>query len=268
MNRKRTIKDDYLDDIESAADRFGDHEGLDGARVLAWMANFDDEHLSLAQKVLGVIRYYSTSRIRAMTRELVNSILQDFEGLEQKDFYFVHVRDVGSSSGIIMRVLRDLPDLKNAKRITMADLEKTQIDNSSVIVFIDDFSGTGDQLTEWWEDVEPLVRPKNACIVVGLLVLNARAREKINKFAHQVFCVDELNENCNVLSNESGQFEDAQKKLLGEYCERTECENDFLRGYGQCGLLVAFKHGCPDDSLPILWYSSDAWTHLFKRSAL
>ena len=26
-------------------------------------------------------------------------------------------------------------------------------------------------------------------------------------------------------------------------------------GYGSCGLMISFQHGCPNNSIPILWYN-------------
>jgi hypothetical protein len=268
MKRTATIKERFADEVEEASERFGDHEGLDTSRVLRWLANFDDEHLPLAVRVLQGIRYYAASQIRAMARELVTIVMADFEGLDPKDVYFVHVGGLGSSSGIIMRVVRDLKESKDARIISMVDLEKLPTGEGSVLVFIDDFSGTGEQLKEWWERVEPLVRPKNACIVVALLVMNGRAREEIEGFADCLFCIDELKDQMNVLSEDSTQFDEGDKKTLKKYCQETGCEPVYVHGYGQCGLLVAFKHGCPDDSLPVLWYESEHWDYLFKRSAI
>ena len=43
---------------------------------------------------------------------------------------------------------------------------------------------------------------------------------------------------------------------------------DFERGFGNCGLLLAFKHGCPNNSLPVLWYSRNNWRPFFNRRAI
>ncbi len=77
-----------------------------------------------------------------------------------------------------------------------------------------------------------------------------------------------MTENDNVISAMSAVFNEAEKEALLAYCRRTNASPEYLRGYGACGLLVAFKHGCPNNSLPILWHNSKVWHALFRRSAI
>ena len=151
----------------------------------------------------------------------------------------------------------------------MTDLEKLSPDEVAVIVFVDDFSGTGDQLVVWWETVEQLVLPKKADVVVALLVMNGRARERIEQFAKLVISIDELGEEANVLSDENKQFDSKEKDSLLRYCEKTGCDPSYLKGRGECGLLLAFRHGCPNNSLPLLWHEkANKWQALFQRHAI
>ena len=150
----------------------------------------------------------------------------------------------------------------------MAELEDFPADEIGAIVFLDDFSGTGETLTDWWTNVEMLVRPKQAPLVVALLVLSGSARESIEEFSNIVIAVEELTENDNVLSEGSNILSIQEKESVLGYCQRTGCEEAFCRGYGNSGLLMAFRHGCPDNSLPILWHDSDEWQSLFRRRAV
>jgi hypothetical protein len=143
-----------------------------------------------------------------------------------------------------------------------------QTSNVSTVIFVDDFSGTGDTLTAWWDNVEPLIRPKGVEVVVGLLVMCSKARLKIERFAQLALCVDEVGDDADVLSDQNDEFSPAQKGALVRWCARTRCEARFRRGYGDMGLLLAFKHGCPNNSLPILWHDSRGWYPLFKRRAI
>ena len=146
-------------------------------------------------------------------------------------------------------------------------MSRLQPGTVDAIVLVDDFNGTGRKLEEWWENVEPLVRPTGAAIFVGLLVLNDRARQRIEQFA-DVLAVDELDPSDNVFANENRRFSRKDKKKLLGHCRRTECGPKFERGFGQCGLLWAFKHGCPNDSIPVLWYSGGNWRPLFNRRTI
>ena len=149
----------------------------------------------------------------------------------------------------------------------MRDLAAVDRKGVSVVVLVDVFSGTGKQMAEWWYVVEPLVRPIGAAVVVGLLVLNGKARTRIEEFA-RLLSVDELLDDADVFSGACQDFDADEKEVLAEYCKNTGVDDGFVKGVGDCGLLVAFKHGCPNNSLPILWWESKAWRQLFRRRAI
>src|SRR6266508_3580143 len=140
----------------------------------------------------------------------------------------------------------------------MLEVAQIQVGTVDAVVFIDDFSGTGDTLVSWWDTVEPIVRPSNAAVFIGLLILRGAARPRLERFA-DVLAVTELDESANVLSDAAGMFSEEQREQLMEYCRQTRCGPRFERGYGDCGLLVVLKHGCPNNSLPILWCNNDEW---------
>jgi len=231
------------------------------------MAQFDDNDLPLALKILQEIKYYSIENIRAMVHRLVGLMYHHFRPIRQNRILFVPIGQPYEGSSVIARALRD--ELRSENRIRyMADLERLTPGTFDALVFVDDFSGTGKTLESWWDNVESIVLPRNVPFAIALLVLNYRARPLIEQFAN-VLCVDELDETCNAISQESDIFTAIEKVRLCHYCRRTSCSEKYLLGYGECGLLVAFKHQCPNDSLPILWYTRENhWEGLFRRSGL
>jgi len=267
MRRTTQIQLEHSEQIGEASERFGDHEGVNEARILRWLAQFTDDLLPLALDVLMAVRYFDSSNIRAMTRQLFQIVSDELGARDLRCAAFVAVGSPASGSATVLRVLRDA--LRGTQHRIMSMLDVAQIEPGAIdaIVFLDDFSGTGDTLVSWWETVEPIVRPSNAAIFVGLLLLNEQARVRIEQFA-EVLPVTELDVTANVLSMESTQFTPEQKQQLAECCRSTGCGPKYERGYGDCGLLVVLKHGCPNNSLPILWYEGDAWRPLFRRRAI
>ncbi len=244
--------------IQRAAQDFGDHEGVTEGKVLRWLLNFKDVDLELGIKVLQGIRYYSTSNIWTMTQELVKIVRKEFADLPWNKVFFVPIGAPYSGAMTITRVLRDTRVVQKSNIKFMVDLEKMPRDEIGALVFIDDFSGTGKTLSDWWPIVEPIVLPKNVPCVLGVLVLNSKARTVVEKFVKRVYCIDELEEKENVLSSVSTHFNSTEKAAIAEYCKSTKASTDYLYGFGKCGLLLAFKHGCPNDSLPILWHAADS----------
>jgi hypothetical protein len=238
------------------------------SKVLQWIEQFDDADLECGVKVLANIKYYSAPQIRQMLRTLVRLAYQRLGGIPRNRIYFVPVGRAGGGANIVARALEDVPGVSRNQIKHMLELDKLQPDDVGGIVFLDDFSGTGNTLVTWWETVEMMIRPKNARFVVAVLVLNHSALDKIQKFTEHLVGADHLTENDNSLSTLSAMFTDPEKETLLAYCGKTKSSPEYLRGFGDCGLLVAFRHGCPNDSLPILWHRSGAWLSLFRRRAM
>jgi len=237
-------------------------------KVLQWIEQFDDGDLECGMRVLQNIRYYSAPQIRGMLQTLVNLSYQRLRGIPRNKVYFVPVGRQGSGANILARALGGTARVSSSQVIHMLELHQLNANEVDGIVFLDDFSGTGDSLLDWWSNVEMMVRPKNARWVVAVLVLNYSVEEKLKDFTSEIVGVEHLSEEHNVLSPLSDSFTDPQKDALVDYCGRTNADEGFERGYGDCGLLMAFRHGCPDNSLPILWVQSSTWRPLFLRTAM
>ena len=80
--------------------------------------------------------------------------------------------------------------------------------------------------------------------------------------------LDELDGAANVLGDRNADLDADEKAVLVGYCRATGSTAEYLRGRGGCGLLVSFKHGCPNNSLPILWGEAQGWRALFRRHAI
>jgi len=268
FSRINTIQTTYGPQISRAAHDFGDHEGMGTPKITRWIAQFHDDDISLAIRILQEIKYYSIENIRSMVRSLVGLTYHHFHQISRDRILFIPVGRPYEGSSVIARALRD--EIRNERRIKhMSDLEKLDPGTFDALVFLEDFSGTGNTLRAWWDNVEPLVLPRNVPFAIALLVLNYRAREIVEQFIN-ILCVDELDESYNVISTHSQRFTETEKQRIIHYCRLTGCDNKYLLGYGNCGLLVAFKHQCPNNSLPILWHTCERtqWEGLFKRSGL
>jgi hypothetical protein len=148
----------------------------------------------------------------------------------------------------------------------MVDLAEGR-DDVDVLVVVDDFSGTGDSLIEWWQNVETLVRPLAATVVFASLLMTTEAVSRADELGI-AFPVVELGPEDNILLDSNDTFNSEEKKKILAYCRETGCSAPYIRGYGECALLLAFRHGCPNNSLPILWYGDKEWNELFLRRAI
>lgn len=256
--------------IENAARAFRDHEGVNTKRVRQWTEQFGAQHQNLAIKILRNINYYSASRIRDMVVKLVRLVCQRLNLRNAKNILFVPIGGAFGGSAVVARALRDIRGIEARQIKTLPELGNIPV-KSFVrgIVLIDDFSGTGETFLECWEEnLEPLLLPWDVPLMIGVLVLSYRAKEALKNLPAKVIYARYLDTKHNVLCVESKIFFQHEKGLLERFCDRTGCGARFRKGYRNCGLLVAFKHACPNNSLPILWCDSNRWRRLFKRWAL
>ena len=258
--------------IAEATDQFGDHEGIRTATVARWLSQFREQDRALAEKILRATArhyYYSASQIRKMSSELAQSVYSTHRKTPKNRIYFIPIGDPGSGAHYISRSLRSADIVPRRNLISLAELEKLDRRNVDVIVFFDDFSGTGHTILDWWPKIEPLVLPKEARVLLALLVVNEKARNQLEAAHFRVIAVEELDSSANVFGPENHHFSANDKTALLAVCKQTGCSEEYLRGYGECGLLVAFKHNCPNNSIPVLWYENPGkWRPLFVRRAL
>lgn len=269
MSRHAKIDAAYRKSIEKAAKRFGDHEGIGEGKILSWLHQFADEDMAVADKILDNVRYYGASNVRGLAHELLQLIKRELRGVPLNRVALVPVGSPGGGADVVARALKEARRQEGGAPLQIIGLRDIEaLKQVSAIVFFDDFAGTGDTLEEWWQNIESLVNPKTNRVILALLALVGNARAKLEEFTAAVLAVEEFGDDANVLSSDSNLFASDEKELLIAYCEKTGCGEEMQRGYGRCGLLVAFKHGCPNNSLPVLWYEGRAWGGLFKRRAI
>jgi hypothetical protein len=267
MTRTATVEASYQAQIAAAHERFADHEDMDGARILNWLLQFDDPDLPLGVRILEAVRYVKGSDIRSMSRDLFAMVRDELARQGLNRAAFVAAGTPGSGSGTVARVLRESIRGSSHANMSMWHLATAAPGSLDAVVFFDDFSGTGQTLKDWWATVEASVRPITTDVYVGLLIATNRARRAVEDFA-QVLAVSELAPRENALANDSDLLTAKEKARTRDYCARTGTQAIYHEGYGGCALLLAFKHGCPDNSLPILWADTAAWRPLFSRSAI
>lgn len=129
---------------------------VDYQRYQKWIAQFDAEEQSNVLDALSHIKYFSREYTRTILEGLNNQLVSKLakEGIIQKNIIYITLSDPGSSSQIMMNLLRDAAGLERRSRILdsrdlMRLTEAVTSSLSGVIVYVDDFSQTGNQfLTE------------------------------------------------------------------------------------------------------------------------
>lgn len=258
--------------FEDAAKVFRDHEGMSVNIVRDWSVQFGSANQKLVFKLLNNIKYYSATTIREMVEKLVVAVCDRLQLNDLRRMLFVPIGKPYEGSAIIARALRSSKGIRPNQikyQTELATVPKKP--HIRAIVLLDVFSGTGGQICDWWTNMETLLLPwadKSVKLVLGILAMNCKALKALKNIPAAKIHISYFDIKYNVLSEKSKVFLDPEKQLIKKFCKATNCDREYLYGKGECGLLVAFKHGCPNNSLPILWYESDRWKRMFRRRAL
>ena len=142
-----------------------------------------------------------------------------------------------------------------------------KLGRDDVVVLLDDFSGTGKQVCDAWND--PATSFGALLTGVGkvyLIVVAASraARQKIStETSLALVPAHQLTDSDNLFSQQCGHFSDADRAKLLRYGKIADNKNP--RGFGECGLVVIFQHRTPNNTIPILHADHSRWAGLFPR---
>jgi|ERR1035437_22027 hypothetical protein len=267
--RRNSIEVKFDSIIEDFINRCGDHHLVTRPRVLNWIQQFDDESLIIPEKILTKLKYYSSATLTIMTDNLIKIITTNL-GCNKDDIYYVPIGGAGSGAQNIARAIRNN---KRVNPVNVVNLHELYVNRAAEVhnkhlILIDDFSGSGKTIKEWFEMNEPLIYPFNANLSIALLVLNHKAEEKVRKLNLPTFNVEFIDSKSDVFDDSCNIFKNEEKNVLLEFCKKTGCSDPYLKGFGDCGIMVSFQHGCPNNSIPVLWYDRKQWITLFERRCI
>lgn len=255
--------------INALVAKFGGHQGIDRPALIHYLSQYDAEHLPLAINLLGNVNYFTNQNISALIDETLRVVFDSLQQHPEQRIMFLLPGRMWEGDATLSRSLYYRQPIPRRQVLTSIDLTRSQAHEWDVVVILKDFAGTGSQLDTWWRTTgESLVLPLEAEVVFAVLVLNRPARQRVEDMGFDVYCSRELDQTQNVFHPSCQDYSEEEKNILYDYCRRTGASAEYIRGRGDNGLLVAFDFGCPNNSLPVLWYGRGQWSPLFKRHGL
>jgi hypothetical protein len=263
--------------------RFGSYRSeITNITIQSWLKQFKKDK-DLGARVLDAVEYYGQSQIYAAYRQVLAALPGWHKSPPKRKgrWRFAAMSGSAGESGDAMlhqfRIANEL-DVKgfNELFVSRSDLfrqpmlpedDPQKLGKDDVVVFLDDFSGTGTQVCEAWNDPSTSFGALLAGVGKVYLILVAAskaARKRITAETNMSLVpAHELHESDDVFSDRCKHFTKAdQAKLLhyGEIADK-RCP----KGFGDCGFVVVFQHRPPNNSIPILHADHSKWTGLFPR---
>lgn len=271
----------YNQAIESLCFKFG--HAVTGVDVFRWLQNFEEDEWAMALNVLDKVVYYSSDRIDGTVELYIKQIIQKYQN---EHIYILPSGSVGKSGHVMAyhakKVIEKLENEGLPKDVlTLLNLKNVgNIKKKSVIVLLDDFSGTGESILKFYDrNLKGVVDAEQ----IHLCALTVAYLEKASVF---------LKKNCNIeLYGEFHQIAFARRGsvfgyernmiLARDFCFKKgeillpNWKNEDLKplGYKNGQALVCFEHTTPNNTLPILWYeelipgTDKKWNAIFPRFA-
>lgn len=234
-----------------------------------WLGLFGEGHREIARKVLDHVVVVSEREIQQGYRAALNSLpgWQERGAANAGRWFFVGFGRSGESGPAMVRIFREANDLALARYndlfCELSDLPSLKLTALDVVVFIDDFSGTGRQVCRMWPVVAEMVASEAACH----LILTAATTAAVNAIGNRTDLVLHtritLDENDNVLAPASAVFSPDEKQVIRDYGYIADPRKP--DGYGGSGLLFVLSHKTPNNTLPILHINEPHWRGLFPR---
>lgn len=263
---------------------FGSYRaGIINVTIQSWLNQFDVVDQDVAARILDTVEFYGQSQIHAAYRGALAALNGWDKSVSKRKgrWRFAAMSGSAGESGDAMlyqfRVANGLDSKRwNDLFVSRSDLfrqpllrddDNQKLGANDVVVLLDDFSGTGTQVCDAWNNPATsfgalLAGVGKVCLI--LVAASRGARERI--LAETTLCpipAHELSERDNVFSDACRHFTKADRRKLLRYCEIADRNRP--KGFGDCGFVVVFQHRSPNNSLPILHADHSRWRGLFPR---
>jgi hypothetical protein len=263
-------------------------------RVRAWLEQFPSvEQRRTMFRLLSGVTFVSEARVRSLAtslhagveRELVTRsvpYLRVGKQRKRQDLLVCYAGSDGKSGNFYARIYAEHNRLLVDRVVEINNLSKALEGTQEIggILIVDDFIGSGGTMAQHIRDLPEsvceLIRDRKLPIVVAGFLGLTSAVPAIQSAGRQraldisIVFGDPLNDSQRAFTETSLVFPDPKERAiareLAQSIGRRLVPKNPL-GYGACEALVVFERQCPNNSLPILWKSSDKekWTALFPR---
>lgn len=224
-----------------------------------WLSQFprNDHHLILS--LLDHIYYYSAKKTEDVLVKHNQKILTKLqnEGVTPDKIIYVTVDKPASSSHLMLNLLRDKVNLER-KGVHIIDCQNLlEIINTTndlgngAIIYVDDFSGTGDQFLKSRNFVAkqvPLIGQFSEFFLLPCICEEALAA--ITKEGVEIVCDYIHNKNDRPLHPDSIILDDIERERLVGYCKEGDPKSPL--GYRDIASMVVFYRNTPN-SVPIIF---------------
>jgi hypothetical protein len=248
--------------------------------VTKWLNNFADEDRISALEILDRLRFVSEWEQFGIAHGIIEEILGNVA--DNTLLYFCPIAKYGKSATQFSYYIAKSSAFQLLERQERAfflmheqELSTVIFDENSVVIFFDDFFGSGGSFVTYYEYFLSKVsldfaRVKHVFAACGLYM--ERAFSKITALDTRIVIIGELHDK--IFGNPPAMFvsqsQIEQKKEIAKrygdtkFLFKGRTRNHGL-GYKDSEALLAFPYMPPNNTLPIIWSANGGWYPLLPR---
>jgi hypothetical protein len=225
--------------------------------VREWLRQYPREQRRALMKLLNSVRYFDETEINAALVAGNNEIVARLEadGIEQDNIIYVQHDDAGSSSGVMLNLLRDAAQLQLVDAVLLDGANKNEISKWTnhlqvgAIVYVDDFAGTGNQFLLNRKSVAPFIAGSFSEFYLSVVVCE-EAKERIEA-ASVVSVAGNIHRAMDRPLHDSSQILTRHEREILRAAEEQNFGSEAF-GYGRLATNVVFFRNAPDTTPRLL----------------
>lgn len=273
---------DLLDRVEALYRFKRSHDqAVDGpieAHVMRWLENVSVAERPLYLLLASKLMFYTLEELRILVclaaQRTVESLSAITDPAEQRSWMrqrllFVPMSDSGA---ILVRELRHRFDLsEHMCPMSLDHADETNVREAAAIVIVDDFIGTGADITDRHTEFDDKVRHLGGSSLVYLCaVAFADGKLRVEReISIRVYAGEELTKRHKAFDEQSAILTNSlERGMLRTSCAHRGASlegTENALGFGGCQLVVVMPDNVPDNSLPVIWSDTNSWRPLFRR---
>jgi hypothetical protein len=227
------------------------------ARVLRWLKQFKRGDRIHIRRLLKHVLYLPEVTVKTVLVEQNAALMKRLidAGLQPHQIIYIQVHDAGSSSPVMLNMLRDAAQLEQ-RGVTLLDSkntleinEKTNDFGEGALVYIDDFIGSGTQICEARDFAAQFVVGSFSEFVLTPCICE-EGRQQLDDRGIEVFSGHVHLKVDRPLQAESVLFKESTKERLIEICD--QIDNKIPLGYRHMATMVVLYRNSPDN-IPVLF---------------
>ncbi|MBD3922056.1 hypothetical protein H8B09_25060 [Paenibacillus sp. PR3] len=281
-------EEDYVRDFKQKVEHFLGQNKIQQTKdvsdiLLKMLSDYHYYSRSYIEKIFTNFYKYLLPRIKSTnTIYCPISSEKDVTRMNSSYFYlqkFLEVNDLSNDQAINLSSLhldvynkfykKEILNYANEKKAAEHVKENKRIYSKlkyiDSVVFIDDFSGTGDTIKSFLKVAAEMVKEKQ--VIVYVIHITSRAKDIINKsFDQYGYRNAKL-----FFEEESNGFFEKNSELKTERDILLKFEQEVLEskhplGYKESEVLVTFYRNCPNNTISSYWWNeNEEWHALFQR---